>query len=102
MTKRLDPGGGGLTGVTGDLTPDESAAPFVPGERLEQTGNVGGPAELGGRESGYGSDHGSSPHDNADRTEVPSSAGCGAEQPSSPAPEPRQGVDDVTDHEERF
>jgi hypothetical protein len=35
VTDRLDPGGGGLTGVTGDLTPDESEDAFVPGERRE-------------------------------------------------------------------
>ena len=35
MTDRLDPGGGGLTGATGDLTPDASADPFEPGERRE-------------------------------------------------------------------
>ena len=79
MTKRHDPGGGGLTGVTGDLTPDESAEPFVPGERLAQAGDVEDRTELGGRESD----------------------GPGADEPP-PAPEPRQGVDDVTDHEERF
>jgi hypothetical protein len=35
VTDRIDPGGGGLTGATGDLTPDESEGPFVPGERRE-------------------------------------------------------------------
>ncbi len=35
MTDRNDPGGGGLTGATGDLTPDEVDEAFVPGERRE-------------------------------------------------------------------
>ena len=35
MTDRIDPGAGGLTGVTGDLTPGESEDAFVPGERRE-------------------------------------------------------------------
>ena len=33
LTDRNDPGGGGLTGATGDLTPDESDEAFLPGER---------------------------------------------------------------------
>jgi hypothetical protein len=40
MTQR-DPSSGGLTGATGDLTPDESAGDFEPGElREQQTGEV--------------------------------------------------------------
>lgn len=35
MTDRNDPGGGGLTGATGDLTPDEIDEAFLPGERRE-------------------------------------------------------------------
>lgn len=35
MNDRIDPGGGGLTGATGDLTPDASDGAFVPGERRE-------------------------------------------------------------------
>ena len=130
MTERSDPGGGGLTGATGDLTPDEADAPFVPGERREQAsaedqgnvtyhqgvtapaqrGDVGdpgsegpaddGPTNLAGRESGYGSTHGLSPNDPAYDMEVsPPAVGAGDERP---AREPRRGVDDVNDHEERF
>ena len=40
MTKR-DPSSGGMTGATGDLTPDESAGDLQPGElREQQTGDV--------------------------------------------------------------
>ncbi len=40
MTKR-DPSSGAMTGATGDLTPDESADDFEPGELHEQqTGDV--------------------------------------------------------------
>jgi hypothetical protein len=35
VTERIDPGGGALTGATGDLTPDHAARPFEPGERRE-------------------------------------------------------------------
>jgi hypothetical protein len=35
MTDRQDRGGGGMTGATGDLTPDETDEPFVPGELRE-------------------------------------------------------------------
>ena len=35
MTDRIDPGGGGLTGATGNLTPDDADEAFVPGERRE-------------------------------------------------------------------
>jgi hypothetical protein len=38
VTDRIDPGGGGLTGATGDLTPDETDESFVPGERREVEG----------------------------------------------------------------
>jgi hypothetical protein len=35
VTHRPDAGGGGLTGATGDLTPDATDAAFDPGERRE-------------------------------------------------------------------
>ena len=97
MTDRLDPGGGGLTGATGDLTPDASADPFEPGERREiddaaQRGLVTheqairGPGTAGDagdpgfgpdtgdetdapRDAGYGSTHGLSADDDAYRME---------------------------------
>ena len=132
MTDRQDPGGGGLTGATGDLTPAESDEPFVPAERREQegertqgsvtyhqastapaqlgeVGNPGGedtrgPTNLAERESGYGSEHGLSPNDPAYRMEVDPSAApdAGTSADEARLQEPRQGVDDVTDHEERF
>ena len=44
MTDRIDHGGGGMTGATGDLTPDETDAPFVPGELREIADPAAGPA----------------------------------------------------------
>jgi hypothetical protein len=132
MTDRQDPGGGGLTGATGDLTPAESDEPFVPAERREQEGeraqgsvtfhqassapaqlgDVGNPGgdESGGqtnlaeRASGYGSEHGLSPNDPAYRVELDPSAGPDARTSDDPARQQatRQGSDDVTDREERF
>jgi hypothetical protein len=96
VTDRRDPGGGGMTGATGDLTPDDSDAPFVPAERREQAGEHGqgsvtyhqgaaasaqqgevgepgvehDPGHALNRESGYGSQHGLSPNDPAYHMEV--------------------------------
>jgi hypothetical protein len=129
MTRR-DQSGGGLTGATGDLTPDDIQRDFEPGEWREATdaahhadvtrsqashapahgGDIGepgepredeGPTELAGRESGYGSDHGLSPDDPAYRMEI---------RPRTPPDEsarrePREpwiGGDEQTDHEEHF
>jgi hypothetical protein len=118
---------GGMTGATGDLTPDTIQRDFEPGELREvsdpahqadvtqaqaarapaQAGEVGspsddrpegGPTELATRESGYGSDHGLSPEDPAYRME----------RRPRPKPEqdrgrePRDGGDERTDHEEHF
>ena len=33
MTRPNESGGGGLTGATGDLTPDETEQPFIPAEQ---------------------------------------------------------------------
>jgi hypothetical protein len=97
MTHR-DASGGGLTGATGDLTPDTVPDPFDPGERREtsdpehqaevtvaqasrapaQQGMVGmpgstdddrGPTGLAEHDAGYGSEHGLSPEDPAYRME---------------------------------
>ncbi|HEX7171753.1 MAG TPA: hypothetical protein VF365_03975 [Candidatus Limnocylindria bacterium] len=129
MTDRIDPGGGGLTGATGDLTPDESERAFVPGERREvedpnarasvtyrqgasapaQHGDVGdpagegvqgGPTEMAQRESGYGSEHGLAPNDPAYRMEVHPPAGA-AEREGRDS-EPRLGGDERSPNEERF
>jgi hypothetical protein len=132
VTDRTDPGGGGLTGATGDLTPDESDEAFVPGERREiedpdararvtteqaasapsQQGEVGDPAGervdggatgMSERESGYGSEHGLSPDDPAYRMETHPPA-----PPTPPADqrtersEPRIGGDRLNESEERF
>ena len=100
MTDRPVPSsGGGLTGATGDLTPDDVPADFRPGEWKEASGadeqgdvtraqaghapsqqgivgqpgelsEEGGLTELSGRESGYGADAGLSPEDPAYRMET--------------------------------
>ena len=88
-----------MTGATGDLTPDETDAPFVPGELREiadadararvtaeqgatapaQHGEIGDPAgqdvdggatNMAERRSGYGSEHGLAPDDPAYRMET--------------------------------
>jgi hypothetical protein len=131
VSDRTDRGGGGMTGATGDLTPDGSDEPFVPAERREQAGEhgqgsvtyhqgasasaqrgeVGEPGTQGpdegalNREAGYGSQHGLSPNDPAYRMEVEPPADAVAEDRSPRRREdgaPRSGGDDVTDHEERF
>jgi hypothetical protein len=121
-----DTGGGAMTGATGDLTPDDSDAAFVPGELREvadpahqaevtaaqgraapaqhgETGDPGmdepsgGPTELAGRESGYGSEAGLSPGDPAYRMER-------RERPRDEDPWRRRDADgdEFTDHEEHF
>ena len=39
MTRPNEPGGGGMTGATGDLTPDELDRPFIPAEQREISGS---------------------------------------------------------------
>jgi hypothetical protein len=125
VTDRENPGGGGLTGATGDLTPDAPDQAFDPGERREvegpdrgqvtyrqgiaapaQQGELGdpgdasveGPTNLAERESGYGSEHGLSPEDPAYRMDVhPPAAG-----EDGRAAETRIGGDERSDHEDRF
>ena len=118
---------GGMTGATGDLTPDDIQRDFVPGEFREvsdpvhqadvtqaqaarapaQSGDLGfpgedrpadGPTELAARESGYGSEHGLSPEDPAYRMER-------RPRPKvepDPARGQRDGGDERTDHEDHF
>ena len=129
MTDRTNPGGGGLTGATGDLTPEDPEQAFVPGERREvedadaraavtyrqgagapsQQGEVGdpagervdgGPTEMAQRESGYGSEHGLSPDDPAYRMEVNPPAAPPDSADREPAP--RMGGDELSENEERF
>lgn len=125
MTDRDNPGGGGMTGATGDLTPEAPDQAFEPGERGEvagpdraqvtyrrartapaQQGEVGeagdasveGPTNLAERESGYGSEHGLSPEDPAYRMEIHPPAGSEDHRER----ETRIGGDERSDHEERF
>jgi hypothetical protein len=102
-------GGGGLTGATGELTPDDSDRAFDPGERREvedpahhadvtqaqggrapaqrgETGEFGempegDPTNMATRDDGYGSHHGLSPDDPAYRME----------SHPSPTPEAHEG-----------
>lgn len=127
VTDRDNPGGGGLTGATGDLTPDAPDQAFVPGERDEvagpvraqvtyrqgsaapaQRGDIGEPGQeaseigltnLAERESGYASEHGLSPTDPAYAMDVHPPAGS---QEESPQPETSIGGDHRTENEERF
>ncbi len=132
MSERTEPSGGGMTGATGDLTPESSDEPFVPAERREQAaerdqasvtyrqgmaasaqqGDIGEPGTEHpddgslNREAGYGSQHGLSPADPAYQMEVQPPADAAGEGRSSTRDdsrgEPRLGGDDVSDHEERF
>lgn len=125
MTDRDNPGGGGLTGATGDLTPEAPEQAFEPGERREVEGvdrgqvtyrqgieapsqqgevgdpggeSAGGPTNMAERASGYGSEHGLSPEDPAYRMDVHPPAG-GEEGSVDDA---RIGGDERSDHEDRF
>ena len=131
MTDRIDPGGGGMTGATGDLTPDDTDESFVPGERREvedsesraavtyrqgagapaQHGEVGDPGgedveggatNMAVRESGYGSEHGLAPNDPAYRMEVHRPVRPDTEAERRRPSRPRIGGDEVTEGEERF
>ena len=90
MKRPDEAGGGGMTGATGDLTPDDADAPFIPAELREISdpdhqadvttaqGRHSEPAEVpadeaGGaapRDGGSGSSHGLSPDDPAYRMEA--------------------------------
>lgn len=123
--------GGGMTGATGDLTPDATDEAFVPAERREledeaaraevtyrqgmsapaQTGEVGdpagrrvegGPTNLAERESGYGSEHGLSPHDPAYRMEVHPPAEPAGAREGRRRSEDRIGGDERSESEERY
>ena len=125
MNDRDNPGGGGLTGATGDLTPESPDQAFVPGERREVAGDdraqvtyrqasaapaqqgevgepgdasAGGPTNLAERESGYGSEHGLSPEDPAYAMEIHPPAGS----EDFTEGDARIGGDDRSDSEERF
>lgn len=100
MNDRIDPGGGGLTGATGNLTPDESEGAFVPGERREVEDEItranvtsrqgeSAPAQRG--EVG-------DPH----RMEIHPPAHDGLAKTDRSASQPRIGGDELSEGEERF
>ena len=76
MTRPNESGGGGLTGATGDLTPDESEQPFIPAEQRAML----------------------SPEPEAD-TSVPGGEAEGAAGGTTPG---EADGDELADHEERF
>ena len=128
MDRQEHVGGGGMTGATGDLTPDETERAFDPGERREvedpvhhadmtqaqarsapaQRGDLGEPERLptvpptnmATRDDGYGSTRGLNPDDPAYRMESHPSPTPPAE-PDLPRGT-RIGGDEVTEGEERF
>ena len=72
MTRPNESGGGGLTGATGDLTPDDDERPFIPAEQRTISDPLADDAP-----------------DDADRT-------AGGTPPGE-----RDG-DELSDHDERF
>ena len=85
---REDPGGGALTGATGDLTPDNAdQQPFIPAEqRAMLNPEPDQPADDGRTESA----------DPPDRSEDEQSRGSAGESRGD------AGGDDLSDHEERL
>ncbi|HVM24215.1 MAG TPA: hypothetical protein VM253_02310 [Candidatus Limnocylindrales bacterium] len=123
-------GGGGMTGATGDLTPEEPDRQFDPGERREmddpvhhadmtdaqgrrapaqlgETGDVtdrpeGGPTNMASRDDGYGSHHGLSPDDPAYRMESHPTPPSGEEDAGPQRDRTQVGGDEISEGEERF
>jgi len=121
MSRPNESGRGGMTGATGDLTPDESDHSFVPAELREisdpehqaevttaqgrhapgQHGHPGAIPETGGegaapRDAGYGSEHGLSSADPAYRMES-------RPEPTLDRRRSDSGdTDEHADHEEHF
>jgi hypothetical protein len=130
MTRPDRSGDGGMTGATGDLTPDDAVGEFVPAERREisdpehqaevttahgrgapaQHGELGEPGESSGagaapRDGGTGSEHGLSGSDPAYRMESRPDPGAADRHHRHDADEPRATIDDgdeFADHEEHF
>jgi hypothetical protein len=131
VTRPNDAGSGGLTGATGDLTPDDADEPFVPAELREindpahqaevtaahgrrasaQHGDLGEPgAESHGagsapRDAGYGSGHGLSSADPAYRMERRDTGLADERHHRHEEGEHRRvegDGDDFADHEEHF
>ena len=124
VTERTDASGGGLTGATGNLTPDASERPFVPAERREVEDRQGqvtaSPARLTAEElspdgnplvagdetflaqasGGYASRSGLAGDDPAYRMEQRPVVQQDA--PASPDDEVQPGVDDISDQPERL
>ena len=74
MTRRNESGGGGMTGATGDLTPDDAETPFIPAEQRK----ISDPE----------------PHEAA--------ADEAGDRPAGGTPPGESDGDDVSDHEEHF
>jgi hypothetical protein len=72
MTRPNDSGGGGLTGATGDLTPDDAERPFIPAEQRTISDTA------------------------------PDEATDGTERVAGGAPPGGHDGDELTDHDERF
>jgi hypothetical protein len=115
-----EPGGGGMTGATGKLTPDSSDDEFAPAEWRESVGSgeernvtaavrresdqlhagaiddperlrLGDPHDYSTRDAGYGSEHGLSASDPAYRMEHHPSAAESDEDVEGRRPEPPSG-----------
>ncbi len=81
MTNDRNAGGGGMTGATGDLTPDHAAQrPFVPAETRE-VADLEQPAEV---------------------TEAQGGGGMASEDPGHARRDPDIGGDERADHEAHF
>jgi hypothetical protein len=131
VTRPNPSGGGGMTGATGDLTPDDADRAFIPAELREisdpehqaevtaahgraapaQHGDVGAPGEeshghgAAPRDAGYGSGHGLSPSDPAYRMEGRPDPHVGERHRRHEEGEQRRfegDGDEVADHEEHF
>lgn len=131
MTRPNPDGGGGMTGATGDLTPDDADRPFVPAELREisdpehqaevtaghsraapaQQAELGEPgAESHGhgaspRDDGYGSGHGLSSADPAYRMESRPDPDAADRHRRHDEGEPRRNEgdgDEVVQGEDRF
>lgn len=130
VTNRREPGGGGMTGATGDLTPADADVPFVPAERREisdpqhqaevttshgrgapaQQADLGDPGESHGsggapRDGGTGSEHGLSGADPAYRMESrtgPSGADRHGRHDETRHRRGESDGDEFSDHEDHF
>jgi len=94
MTGRDPSSGGGMTGATGDLTPDEIQRDFEPGEWREASD----PAHQGDVTRSHAS------HAHSERGNVPEEAreAPSAEGEAGEARDSRIGGDESHDHEDHF